>query len=166
MLDIDIINETQTDLPAEYEKAITSAVRACAEAGDASKRVKAEVCVLVTTNESIRELNLAYRNIDAETDVLSFPQHGPGEAPPNYGNGELHDDGAPFAYGDIVISLEKALSQAKDYGHSPERELGFLAAHGMLHLMGFDHMSPEDEKIMVGRQEEVLQKAGLTRGTP
>lgn len=65
--------------------------------------------------------------------------------------------------GDIVISIPKALAQAEEYGHSPEREIGFLFVHGFLHLIGYDHMNEEDEKIMFGKQEEILAKAGITR---
>ncbi|MCL2351823.1 MAG: rRNA maturation RNase YbeY [Firmicutes bacterium] len=152
MIEIEIINETGGELTAGCEKSVTDAIRLCAEAENAAEN--AEVCVMLVTNEAIKNLNARYRGADAETDVLSFPQYGPGEAPAG---------GAPRAYGDIVISLEKALSQAREYGHSPERETGFLAAHGMLHLMGYDHMTPGDEKIMFDRQEEILSKAGLFR---
>jgi len=152
MLDIEIINDSGQPLPGDCENSIIAAINGCAAAEDVPDG--AEVCVSVVTGEAIRALNAEYRQIDAETDVLSFPQYEPGEAP---------GDGVPFAYGDIVISVEKALAQARDYGHGLEREIGFLAAHGMLHLMGYDHQTPEEEKVMFGRQEEILSKAGLPR---
>jgi len=97
-----------------------------------------EVSVSIVGNEEMRSLNREYREIDAPTDVLSFPQ-----------------DGAVL--GDIVISLEKAVEQAKEYGHGIERELGFLTAHGMLHLLGYDHEDEDSEREMFAAQEEILK---------
>lgn len=105
-----------------------------------------EISVTFTDNENIRELNKEYRDIDRETDVLSFPMD--------------EDD----MLGDIVISLEKAKEQAEEYGHSIEREISFLCVHSCLHLLGYDHeTSEEDEKTMFGKQEEVLKEIGQIR---
>ena len=108
-----------------------------------------EVSITFTDNENIRELNKEYRDIDRETDVLSFP---------------LEDDGDEVVLGDIVISLEKAKEQAEEYGHSLEREISFLCVHSCLHLLGYDHeTSEEDEKIMFMKQHEILEKIGQKR---
>ncbi|MBQ4117285.1 MAG: rRNA maturation RNase YbeY [Clostridia bacterium] len=105
-----------------------------------------EISVTFTDNENIRELNKEYRDIDRETDVLSFPMD--------------EDD----MLGDIVISLEKAKEQAEEYGHSIEREISFLCVHSCLHLLGYDHeTSEQDEKTMFAKQEEVLKEIGQIR---
>ncbi len=108
-----------------------------------------EISVTFTDNESIRELNREYRDIDRETDVLSFP---------------MDDEGESVVLGDVVISLEKARAQAEEYGHSIEREISFLCVHSVLHLLGYDHeTSDEDEKEMFKKQDEVLCLIGQTR---
>ena len=106
------------------------------------------VSVLICDNAAIRELNAAWRNIDKETDVLSFP---------------MEDEERML--GDIVISLEKAYSQAEEYGHSPAREVGFLTVHSMLHLYGYDHMEETERKEMRAMEEKILTEIGLLRGT-
>ncbi len=126
-------------------------------------RTDVEISVMLTDNEGIRSLNAMHRNIDRETDVLSFPMFEYDE------NGEIVEEYAEFGdqgelcLGDIVISLERAAEQAEEYGHSFEREVGFLTVHSMLHLLGYDHMTPEDEKEMFGYQREILEEMGLTR---
>ena len=116
----------------------------------------AEVSVTFVDNEKIRELNKAHRNIDRETDVLSFPL---GDE-----NGfEVNCDNDAILLGDIVISLEKAVSQSSEYGHSIKREVAFLITHSLFHLLGYDHETPEEEKEMFEKQEKVLQKLGITR---
>lgn len=117
-----------------------------------------EVSVTFTDNEGIRELNNKFRQIDRPTDVLSFPLFdfdGDSDEPPV--------DDIMNMLGDIVISLEKAKEQAEEYGHSFEREIGFLTVHSMLHLFGYDHMTPEDEEEMFGYQEDILREMGLLR---
>ena len=116
----------------------------------------AEISVSFVDNDQIQEMNRQYRNIDAPTDVLSFPMGENGEYDVN------HETGAKIL-GDIVISLDKALAQAMEYGHSPVRELSFLTVHGVLHLLGYDHMEPEDAAQMYSRQEEILEKMGVLR---
>ncbi|WP_027091127.1 rRNA maturation RNase YbeY [Cohnella thermotolerans] len=131
------------------------------------------VTLTLTDDEGIRELNREYRGLDKPTDVLSFPMRG-GEDPEIHYEDEfetLEDenpeeaDGDPFAelLGDIVISVPRALAQAEEYGHSVERELGFLFVHGFLHLLGYDHEDENGEKEMFAKQEAVLSKAGLSR---
>ena len=117
----------------------------------------AEVSVTFVTNAEIRKLNAAYRQKDAVTDVLSFPLSEDGKYEPNAETGLA-------ALGDIVISLETALRQAEIYGHSVEREIGFLTVHSMLHLLGYDHAeSPLAERIMREKEEAVLTKIGIER---
>ena len=114
-----------------------------------------EVSVTFTDNEKIRELNAQYRNIDRATDVLSFPLFD-----------EDFEDEEELALGDVVLSLEKAQEQAKEYGHSFEREVAFLVVHSVLHLLGYDHeTSEEDEKEMFFRQEEIMKLLKLERKT-
>lgn len=103
--------------------------------------------VILTDNKEIKEINTKYRNINKETDVISFA---------------LEDEKEENTFlnkrilGDIYISVDKAKSQSKEYGHSLIRELSFLSVHGLLHLLGYDHMEKEDEKIMFGKQELIL----------
>lgn len=117
-----------------------------------------ELSVTFTDNEGIKILNSQYRGIDKETDVLSFPlvDFAGGDEPPVDEPSQL--------LGDIVISLEKAVAQAEEYGHSFEREAAFLAVHSMLHLLGYDHVNGEEEEAdMRRRQTDVLEGMGLTR---
>ena len=117
-----------------------------------------EVSVTFTDNENIRRINNQFRDIDRETDVLSFPMTDEGE------EFTVDPETECFMLGDIVISLEKALSQAVEYGHSFKREVAFLTVHSMLHLLGYDHeKSEEEEKEMFGKQDIVLEAMGLTR---
>lgn len=109
--------------------------------------------VIVVSTDKIHELNKTYRNIDRPTDVISFA---------------LEDDSTFIktdyrVLGDIYICLDKARSQAVEYGHSFKREICFLSIHGLLHLLGYDHMNPEDEKIMFGLQDKILNEYGITR---
>ena len=126
-------------------------------------RTDVEISVVLTDNEEIRVLNNMHRNIDRATDVLSFPMFEYDE------NGDIIEDYVEFnemgeiCLGDIVISLERAQEQAEEYGHSPEREIGFLTVHSMLHLLGYDHITPEDEEEMFGYQKDILEKIGLVR---
>lgn len=114
------------------------------------------VSVTFTDNEGIRALNVEYRGIDRETDVLSFPltEFEAGEEPPV--------DEPERSLGDIVLSLEKTQAQAEEFGHSFERETAFLCVHSMLHLLGYDHVNSEEEDAeMRRRQREILEKMGL-----
>jgi len=121
---------------------------------------EAELSVTFVTNAEIQEINRDYRGKDMPTDVISFALEETGE-------GEIEiieeDLGMPRVLGDIIISVERTSEQASEYGHSFERELGFLAVHGFLHLLGYDHMNEADERKMFSRQEEVLGMFGLER---
>lgn len=116
----------------------------------------AEVSLTFTDNAEIRVLNRQFREIDRETDVLSFPM-GDEEG------FEVNPETDALLLGDIVISLERAKAQAEEYGHSMKREVAFLIAHSLFHLLGYDHLTPEEETEMFAKQERVLQKLGITR---
>ncbi len=118
-----------------------------------------EMSVTLTDNPRIQEINREYRGKNQPTDVISFALE------------ELFEDEIeivseeemPRNIGDIIISIERAKEQADEYGHTFDRELGFLAVHGLLHLLGYDHIEPEDEKEMFGLQKEMLDAYGLQR---
>lgn len=103
--------------------------------------------IIIVDNEGIKHINQTYRHLDKPTDVISFP----------------NDDPLDDSIGDIFISLEQAKIQSDEYGHSFEREVGFLAVHGYLHLLGYDHHTPEEEKEMFEKQEAILKSANLKR---
>ncbi|WP_159721344.1 rRNA maturation RNase YbeY [Enterococcus sp. CSURQ0835] len=121
-----------------------------------------EMSVTFMDNAAIQVINRDYRGKDAPTDVISFAleEESDDEVPVVFEDG---DDPLPRNLGDIMISIERAKEQAQDYGHSYDRELGFLAVHGFLHINGYDHMNPEDEKEMFGLQKEILDAYGLKR---
>ncbi len=110
--------------------------------------------VIIVDNNYIHELNKTYRNIDRETDVITFALEDEKDM-------ILPED--ERVLGDIYISIDKAKAQAEEYNHSLLRELSFLAVHGFYHLLGFDHQTKEEEEIMFGKQEEVLNSYGITR---
>lgn len=123
----------------------------------------AQISLTLTDNENIKKINKEYRNIDAPTDVLSFPLLEFDEDGQIIENEFEYDEGM-IMLGDIVISLERAKEQAKDFGHSFRREVAFLTAHSMLHLLGYDHVDDkEGEELMCQKQEAVLGGLGITR---
>lgn len=111
------------------------------------------VSIVLTDNKHIHEINKTYRNIDRETDVISFA----------FMDNDENIKSDITDLGEIYISLEKAHSQAEDYNHSFEREICFLLVHGLLHLLGYDHMNEKDEKEMFGLQDEILSSLGVER---
>ena len=115
------------------------------------------ISVILTTPDIIHELNLKYRDVDKETDVLSFPMFEKSEIK------ELISLEHPEPLGDIVISIDRVKKQAEEYGHSFERELSYMLVHGFYHLMGEDHIDEEDKVIMRGKEERVLSRLGITR---
>lgn len=127
------------------------------------------ICVTLTDPKNIREINKEYRNIDKETDVLSFPMFEKDELDKliatnllktlNLKNGALQD-----IMGDIIISIERVEEQAKEYGHSYEREFAYMLVHGFYHLRGYDHMVEEDKAQMREKEENVLSQLNITRG--
>ncbi|WKA56335.1 rRNA maturation RNase YbeY [Planococcus shixiaomingii] len=154
MLSIDLLDETATlsDSDLQFVEKVLK------HAAEAEEIGTAEVSVTFVTNDMIQDINKEYRGKNEPTDVISFAME-------ELGEGELEIVGlmAPRTLGDIIISLDRTKEQAADYGHSFERELGFLAVHGFLHLLGYDHMTKEDEKKMFSRQEEILSSLGITR---
>lgn len=125
-----------------------------------------EVTLTFTDNEEIHELNKTYRGIDRPTDVLSFAMNDDGvDELDIIFEVESEDEVDPISgmLGDIIISVERAEEQRVEYGHSLEREIGFLFVHGFLHLLGYDHQDEQSEAVMTAKQEAVLQQVGLTR---
>ena len=159
MLAVEILHEEIEPI----DEGVQSLLVRCLEAAAVLEEVSGEVVVTLVTNERIHELNRDYRGVDRPTDVLSFAMNEPGEGEMEIFFDESEADEVPNMLGDIIISLPKAHEQAEDYGHSFERELGFLVVHGFLHLLGYDHGTPEEEKEMFSRQEAVLEQIGLTR---
>ena len=146
--------EPQSDLSfEETELVIRKVCLAIAEKEDLGA---SELSISLVDKEEIQALNRHYRGIDMVTDVLSFSLL-EGDEP------EVLDEDSPLALGDIVISWPVMVEQASEYGHSQARELAFLTAHGLYHLLGYDHDSKEDELIMNALQEEILTSLGLTR---
>ena len=150
---MDVLFENTTDIKVN-EELINSVIAESLRYEGVSDNC--EVSVTIVDNDEIHSINLKHRGIDRPTDVLSFPLI-------NFENETLPDDGSKIYLGDIIISIEKAEEQAKEYGHSLDREIGFLTAHCMLHLLGYDHMVEDEEKIMFKKQEEILNNLNLRR---
>lgn len=143
----------ELEFPADIEKN----VRAAAEkVGELYGVENGEVSVTLTNNEYIHTLNKQYRGIDRPTDVLSFALN-ESEEP------DVEDGPDVNVLGDLVISVERAKEQAADYGHSVKREIAFLTVHGMLHLLGYDHMEEQDRLEMEAEQRFVMEKLGIPR---
>ena len=128
---------------------------------------EAQISLILTDDAGIREVNREYRGLDRSTDVLSFPMVD-FPFPADYSVLEEDDslfdlDSGELLLGDIMISAEHVTAQAEAYGHSVRREFCFLVAHSMLHLLGYDHMSPEEAAVMESKQEQALQSLGITR---
>lgn len=143
--------QDKQSLSTDQKKLIRSAVRATLRYEQFGR--DCEVSITLVDDEAIRALNAEHRGIDRPTDVLSFPMFD-----------EDFDDGEYAVLGDVVISLERAYRQAAEYGHSPEREIAFLVVHSILHLLGYDHEAGKaEESEMFQKQEEILQKMGISR---
>ncbi|MEG0297850.1 MAG: rRNA maturation RNase YbeY [Clostridium sp.] len=131
--------------------------------------VEYQISLLFVDNNEIKEINNETRNIDRETDVLSFPMldFDSGNVFKdqylNYKFDEVYLDGEELVLGDIVLSLEKALEQSEEYNHSFEREVCYLVVHSILHLLGYDHMEEEEKLIMRAREEYILKKMDIKR---
>ncbi|MEC2182188.1 rRNA maturation RNase YbeY [Bacillus spizizenii] len=152
---IDIVDETGS-VSEEMLKEIENLLQFAAEREGVQDQ--AEVSVTIVTNEDIQQINKDYRGKDTPTDVISFALEEEGE-------GEVEIVGAemPPVLGDIIISADRTREQAEEYNHSFKRELGFLAVHGFLHLLGYDHMTKEEEKEMFTKQKDLLDAYGLKR---
>lgn len=160
--------EVDDELDFDYEKLLKEVIVKAIEQEGCP--YECEVNLTFTDNDGIRELNRDFRDLDIPTDVLSFPMVDY-DSPADFSH--LDKDEAVAMYfnpetgelllGDIVISIERAKEQAEEYGHSLKREICFLTAHSMLHLMGYDHMEDEERVIMEQKQEQILNALGITR---
>ncbi|MET0959272.1 MAG: rRNA maturation RNase YbeY [Psychrobacillus psychrotolerans] len=155
MLELDLMDETNS-LPEETLALVGKVLQSAGE--QLSVKEGSEVSITFVTNEAIQEINKTYRNKDMATDVISFAMEEMGE-----GEVEIINADIPTLLGDIIISVQRATEQAETYQHSFERELCFLAVHGFLHLLGYDHGTEQQEKEMFGLQESILQAFGLKR---
>ena len=152
-------NQSEVKVPV----GIRLLIRRCCQAVLTTEKFgkDAEVSVSFVSNNEIKNLNKIYRNKDSVTDVLSFPLTG------EDGTVEVNPETGAVQLGDVVISLETAVKQAQNFGHSLEREVGFLTVHSMLHLLGYDHETSQlDQRIMREKEESVLEKLGISRHLP
>ena len=159
-------NETETSYDFSMEEIVRMVAEDILDSEDCPYEV--QVNVLLTDNEGIRTFNREYRQIDRETDVLSFPNldyemPGEFEIDEDMEADYFDPDTGELILGDIIISADKVAEQAENYGHSKKREFAFLVAHSMLHLCGYDHMEPAEAAIMEEKQENTLRKLGITR---
>ncbi|UYY97340.1 rRNA maturation RNase YbeY [Peribacillus frigoritolerans] len=155
ILAIDLMDETN-EVTEEAQQLVESILQFAARKENIENDT--ELSVTFVDNDRIREINKEYRHKDSATDVISFALEEMGEDEVEIVGAEM-----PRMLGDIIISIERTKEQAEEYGHSFDRELGFLALHGFLHLLGFDHMNEEDEKVMFTKQKEILEEYGLSR---
>ncbi len=164
-MNVIIDNQYPKNLFPDYEKIIVSV------AGEAADYVRCpyecEVNVTIVDNGTIHRLNLQHRGMDMPTDVLSFPML-EYEKPADFDGlgrdiSNFNPDSGELLLGDIIISYDKVLSGAEEYGHSPVRELAFLVAHSMLHLFGYDHVEEKERNCMETMQENILEKLNITR---
>ena len=162
MIELIIENEQEKEeWTEELKEAVTAVCNEVMESEECD--FDAEISLTLVDNEAIREINNEQRGIDRATDVLSFPMLEFDEDG-NCLDADYEMDGDLVVLGDIVISMERAREQAEEYGHSMKREVAFLTAHSMLHLLGYDHVDdPEGERIMFEKQENVLRKLNITR---
>lgn len=158
--------EVNVDFAFDYLELAKRVVNECLDY--MSFPYEAEVNLTLTDNVGVHKINKEFRNIDRPTDVLSFPMLNY-EVPGNFTflddeeSDDFNPDTGEALLGDIVISIDKVKEQADSYGHSIEREYAFLITHSMLHLFGFDHMTPEEAEVMEGKQKEILHKMNILR---
>ena len=155
ILNIDFLDETN-EVNDEHVELVEKLLQHAAKVENIEEG--SEVSVTFVTNEAIHAINREYRDKDQPTDVISFALEEMGE-----GEVQIIGEGIPRILGDIIISTDRTREQAEEFGHTFERELGFLAVHGFLHLLGYDHMTEQDEKEMFGKQDEILSSFGLSR---
>jgi len=155
-IDIEFHNQTEEPID-QYEEMIKKVIQeTIKQEGLVGETL--ECSYIFVTNEYIREINAQYRNKDAVTDVITFAMED--EVP---GSIKIKGIPMPRVLGDVFISIPRTHEQAKNYGHSFERELSFLAVHGFLHLLGYDHLIESEEKIMFSKQEDILNALGIRR---
>ena len=159
-------NESGMELPFDEEEIAGKVIEEALEYENCPYEVIVDV--LLCDNDGIHAMNKEHRGIDRPTDVLSFPNVDY-ETPADFSGIEdsiedyFDPESGELCLGDIVISVDKVLEQAKEYGHSLKREYAFLIAHSMLHLLGYDHMEPDEAAVMEHKQEEILNRLGITR---
>ena len=162
---LEIVSDTDEKLPFQPESILTPVVQAILHRENCP--YEAQISLHFVDDDVIRQYNREYRQTDAVTDVLSFPLV-PFPKPADFGYAEedtscFDPDSGELCLGDILINVRRASEQAEEYGHSLLREIAFLTAHSMLHLLGYDHMTPEEASVMEEIQESVLQDLGITR---
>ena len=143
----------------EYIKTINEVIKKCYEIENLINS-KLYINIILTNPKNIKNINKEFRNIDKETDVLSFPMFEKEELDKKIQNQEFENEDM---LGDIVISIERVKQQAEEYKHSFERELSYMVVHGFYHLMGYDHIKEEDKKIMRIKEEKILNDLSITR---
>lgn len=158
--------EAEKELDFDYQETAMQVGQAVLEAERFPG--EAEVNLSLTSDEEIHRINREFRDIDAPTDVLSFPAipfDVPGDFREMLENEVIYEnpDTGHMMLGDIMISIPRVFEQASAYGHSVKREFAFLFAHSMLHLLGYDHMEPEEAQVMEDKQENVLRSLGIHR---
>ena len=159
-------NETQAQFPFDIAETFERVAREVLKQENCE--YEAEISLLITDAEGIRVYNREYRDIDKETDVLSFPAVDY-EAPSDFSlvreneSCYINPDTEELILGDIILNEDRVRSQAQEYGHTLLREFAFLVTHSMLHLLGYDHMEPEEEKEMFERQHSILHSMGIDR---
>ncbi|NLP16901.1 MAG: rRNA maturation RNase YbeY [Clostridiales bacterium] len=163
---IHLENEADIQLDFDYNELIDRVVHECLDYENCP--FEAEISILLTNDNEIGEINRQFRNQDKPTDVLSFPAIEFGMAGDfshiNDSDSEyFNPETGELILGDIVISVDRAINQAEEYGHTVIREIAFLVAHSMFHLMGFDHISDEDRLLMESKQEDVLKRLKIFR---
>ncbi len=164
-MSVNIENEYEREIELPYEEIIKNVVEEALDFEGCP--FECEVNVLLTNDDEIEKMNEEFRDIGRSTDVLSFPMieySSPADFEGFEDEIELFDpDTDELLLGDIVISMDHVYAQAEEYGHAPKRELAFLTAHSMLHLMGYDHMEDDEREVMENKQEEILKNCGYER---
>lgn len=143
----------------EYKELIETVVKTCFKVEKIDK-INLYISVTLTTPEEIRKINNKFRNIDKETDVLSFPMFEKNEIDELV---QAQNNKIPETIGDVVISIDRVTEQAKEYGHSFERELAYMVVHGFYHLMGYDHMQEDEKQVMREKEENILKLLDINR---
>lgn len=146
----------------EYKEIIEKVATTCFEEEELLK-TNLYLNVILTNPEIIRQTNEKYRNIDKETDVLSFPMFEKEELDKLREDSKKHKEPVEDVLGDIMVSIPRVIEQAEEYGHSVERELAYMIVHGFYHVMGYDHIEEKDKVIMRTKEEYILNKLNITR---
>lgn len=150
---MNIIYENEQIISKELLEKMEAAAKRALELENIPEE-RTEISVTFVDLDEIHELNREYRGVDSPTDVLSFPQYEADEEVPDFGE---------IILGDVVICKDKAEAQAKEFGHSIEREIVYLFTHSILHLLGYDHMEEDEKKVMRAREEEIMDYLGIPR---